>query len=398
MLHPTTQPRQFLMLLLYGALALTANVHAQTVPPVRQSLTEPAGVQKKAKPSTPVATTPLPGMPTVLDPQDIYTADRPNQLSPAVKNFPSRVYVPNSESNSVDIIDPTTLRVIDHFEVGQQPQHIVPTYDLKTLWVLDDKGNGLTRIDPATGKEGETVPVDDPYNLYFTPNGADAIVVAESLHRLDFRDPKTMTLKYSLPVPCDGVNHMDFSADGRYLIASCEFDGKLLKVDVTSRTVLATLRFRRRSMPQDVRLSPDGSVFYVADMGLNGVHEIDGNRFSEIAFLRTGKGTHGLYVSRDSKFLYISNRGEGSISVLDFSKRKIVTRWRIPHGGSPDMGGVSADGNVLWLAGRYDSEVYAIDTSSGKLVARIRVGKGPHGLCVYPQPGRYSMGHTGIFR
>jgi YVTN family beta-propeller protein len=387
MLYPSLQLRRFLVLLFCSTVTLTVGVHAQA-----------GGAQKRTKPSAAEPDTPLPGMPPVLNPQDIYAADRPNQLSPAVRNFPSRIYVPNSESNSVDVIDPATLRVIDHFEVGQQPQHIVPSYDLKTLWVLDDKGNGLTRIDPATGKEGATVPVDDPYNLYFTPNGEDAIVVAESLHRLDFRDPQTMSLKYSLPVPCDGVNHLDFSADGRYLIASCEFDGKLLKVDVASRTVLATLRFRGRSMPQDVRLSPDGKIFYVADMGLNGVHEIDGVRVSQIAFLRTGKGTHGLYVSRDSKLLYISNRGEGSVSVLDFSMRKLVAKWRIPHGGSPDMGGVSADGNVLWLAGRYDSEVYAIDTSSGKLIARIRVGKGPHGLCVYPQPGRYSMGHTGIFR
>ena len=108
------------------------------------------------------------------------------------------------------MIDPSTFRVIDHFEVGQQPQHIVPSYDLETLWVLNDKGNALTKLDPATGKKGETVPVDDPYNLYFTPNGEDAIVVAESLHRLDFRDARTMNLKYSLRVPCDGVNHLDF--------------------------------------------------------------------------------------------------------------------------------------------------------------------------------------------
>ena len=62
------------------------------------------------------------------------------------------------------------------------------------------------------------------------------------------------------------------------------------------------------------------------------------------------------------------------------------------------MGGVSADGKTLWLSGRYNSEVYAIDTRDGKLLARIPVGKGPHGLCVYPQPGRYSLGHTGVFR
>jgi YVTN family beta-propeller protein len=231
MFDPSIQPRQFLVLLFCVALAFTAKIHAQAVPPARQSLTAPAGTQKKAKPPAPVLDTPLPGMPPVLDPQDIYAADHPNQLSPVVRNFPSRIYVPNSESNSVDVIDPTTFRVIDHFEVGQQPQHIVPAYDLKTLWVLDDKGNGLTRIDPATGKEGATVPVADPYNLYFTPNGEDAIVVAESLHRLDFRDPQTMALKSSLPVPCDGINHMDFSPGGRYLIASCEFDGKLVKID-----------------------------------------------------------------------------------------------------------------------------------------------------------------------
>ena len=68
------------------------------------------------------------------------------------------------------------------------------------------------------------------------------------------------------------------------------------------------------------------------------------------------------------------------------------------HGGSPDMGGVSSDGKTLWLSGRYNREVYAFNTDTGQLRARIKVGKGPHGLCVYPQPGRYSLGHTGVFR
>jgi len=330
--------------------------------------------------------------------EDVYAADRPNELSPAVRNFPSRVYVPNSESASVDVIDPATYKVVDHFSVGRLPQHIVPSYDLKTLFVLDDQGYALTKINPATAKVEGTVSVDDPYNLYFTPDGTEAIVVAEALHRLDFRDAQTMKMKFSLPVPCDGVNHLDFSADGSYFIASCEFDGKLLKVETSSRKILGTVQLERPAMPQDVRLSPDAKVFYVADMAANGVHEIDGDNFAVMGLLKTGKGTHGLLVSRDSKLLYISNRGEGSISVMDFADRKIIAKWRLPHGGSPDMGGISADGKVLWLSGRYDAEVYAIDTASGKLIARIPVGKGPHGLCVYPQPGRYSLGHTGLFR
>ena len=330
--------------------------------------------------------------------EDIYAADRPNNLSPTVKNFPSRVYVPNSESASVDVIDPETYKVVDHFHVGRLPQHIVPSYDLKTLYVLDDQGYALTKINPATAKLEGSVSVDDPYNLYFTPDGSEAIVVAEALHRLDFRDAQTMKMKLPLTVPCDGPNHLDYSADGRYFIVSCEFDGKLVKVETSSRKILATIQLDRPAMPQDVRLSPDAKVFYVADMAANGVHEIDGDNFSVLGFLKTGKGAHGILIGRDSKLMYISNRGEGSVSVIDLAERKIMTKWRFPHGGSPDMGGISADGKVMWLSGRYHAEVYAIDLSTGKLLARIPVGKGPHGLCVYPQPGRYSLGHTGLFR
>lgn len=347
----------------------------------------------------PVGTEPLAGMPVLLDPNDLYAADRPNALSPVVQHFPSRVYVPNSGSNTVDVIDPKTYKVIDHFDVGRQPQHVVPSWDLKTLWVLNDLGNSLTKIDPMTGKKGETVPVEDPYNMYYTPDGKYAMVVAEAKARLDFRDPATMKLITSIPVPCKGVDHVDFSPRGRYLLASCEFSGKIVKVDIKEKKVVGLLPLgMRRAMPQDVKLSPDGKIWYVADMMSDGVFLIDGDNLKVLSFMRTGKGAHGLYVSRDSKSLYVSNRSEGSISVIDFATRKIVHTWRIPGGGSPDMGGVSADGKVLWLAGRWHSEVYAISTEDGKLLAKVPVGKGPHGLCVYPQPGRYSLGHTGIFR
>jgi YVTN family beta-propeller protein len=330
---------------------------------------------------------------------DVYAAARPGNMSPAVQGFPDRVYVPNSVKNTVDVIDPHTFKVIDHFRVGRQPQHVTPSYDLKTLWVLSDLGDSLTRIDPATGQRQETIPVKDPYNMYYTPDGRFAIVVAERMKRLDFRDPQTMKLVESVSVPCRGVDHMDFAADGSYLIASCEFSGDLVKVDVATHKVLATLKLPgHHSMPQDVRLAPDGRVFYVADMMSNGVFVINGDVPEVLGFIATGKGAHGLYFSRDSKVLYVSNRGEGSVSLIDVNTRSVATTWTIPGGGSPDMGGVSADGKVLWLSGRYNAEVYAFDTSDGHLLARIPVAKGPHGLCVYPQPGRYSLGHTGNIR
>ena len=341
---------------------------------------------------------PLAGMPPLLDPNDIYAADRPGALSPVASRFPSRVYVPNSGSNTVDVIDPSTLKIVDHFAVGRLPQHVVPSYDLQTLWVTNDKSNSLTAVDPATGRPGRSVAVTDPYNLYFTPDGRYAIVVAEAYQRLDFRDAHTMALVQSVPVPCRGVDHMDFSADGTYAIASCEFAGTVIKVDIARRQWVDTLALPGGHGPQDVKLAPDGRVFYVADMVAGGVFGIDADTFAVLGFVRTGKGAHGLYVSRDSRYLYVSNRGEGSVALIDTASGRVVRTWRIPGGGSPDMGGVSADGTTLWLAGRYNSEVYALDTATGRLRARIKVGRQPHGLCVYPQPGRYSLGHTGVFR
>ncbi|GGO79834.1 YncE family protein [Wenjunlia tyrosinilytica] len=347
----------------------------------------------------PVRSEGLPAMPPLLDTHDLYAADRPGALSDVVKHFPSRVYVPNTLSDTVSVIDPATYKVVETIRVGAQPQHVVPSWDLKTLWVNNDKGNTLTPIDPATGKAGKPVDVHDPYNLYFTPDGKHAVVMASLDHQLVFRDAHTMRTVKAVPVRCSGVNHADFSPDGRYFIVSCEFSGELLKVDTARMEVIGEQRLPKPgAMPQDVKISPDGKTWYVADMTSHGVWVLDGDRFTTPELLPTGKGAHGLYVSRDSRHLYISNRGEGSISVLDLATGRLARKWQLPGGGSPDMGGVSADGKVLWLSGRYNSEVYAIDTAHGHLLAKIKVGGGPHGLAVYPQPGRYSLGHTGVFR
>jgi len=345
-----------------------------------------------------------------LSPVNVYAHIGAGMMNPRWAGDPYRVYVPNSLSNTVTEINPRTYRVIRVFAVGGQPNHITPSRDGSVQWVNNTDGYSLTPIDPKTGGPGRPVPVADPYNLYFTPDGKTALVMAEALARIDFRNPHTMRLRHSMPVPCAGVNHLDFTADGRYAVASCEFSAKLLWIDIGARTVVKTLTLGkamsapitppgpRYSMPQDVRLSADGTIFYVADMAANGIWLINAHTFTVIRFLRTGAGTHGFLVSRNGRYLYISNRGEGSISVLDFATSKLVHKWPIPGGGSPDMGGISPDGKVMWWSGRYNGVVYAMSTVTGRLLAKIPVGAGPHGLCVFPQPGRYSLGHTGNFR
>lgn len=356
--------------------------------------------------------TTVPGMPAVVNAANMYSEAGLNHLSPAVANDLQRVYVPNLRSNDVYVIDPSTYKVVDKFKVGRDPQHVVPSWDLRTLWVTNNAEHGadgsLTPIDPRTGKPGTSIPVDDPYNMYFTPDGKEAIVVVEAHARLDFRDAHTMAMHSSLQAPeCKGINHADFAIDGTYAIFTCEFTGKLTKIDMVKRQVVGYLDLAKHGMPQDIRVSPDGKTFYVADMMADGVYLIDGASFKQVGFIKTGVGTHGLYPSRDGTKLYVANRGsnkihgprkgKGSVSVIDFATQKVVANWPVPGGGSPDMGNVSADGKTLWLSGRFDDVVYAFDTTTGQ-VHFINVGQEPHGLTVWPQPGRYSLGHTGIVR
>ena len=393
--------------------------------------------------ATPASIAVLPGMPPVLDPRNLYSEIAAGKVSAALRDDLERIYVPNLRSNDVYVVDPAALKVVGRFKVGVGPQHIVPSWDLRTLWVTNNAegrtDGSLTPIDPRTGKPGKPVDVDDPYNMYYTPDGKSAIVVAEARKRLDFRDPQTMALQYSIDTPgCPGINHADFAIDGRSAIFTCEFSGSLVKVDLVERKVLGYVllampatRFKEtkgaprtplgkvwepgeteictvsKGMPQDIRSSPDGKRVYVADMHADGVHIVDVESFRKIGFIATGIGAHGLYPSRDGKSLYVANRGshqihgpklgDGGVTVIDFATDKIVARWPVPGGGSPDMGNVSADGKWLWLAARYDNVIYRFDTGSGA-VEQIKVGAEPHGLTVWPQPGRYSLGHTGNMR
>ena len=376
----------------------------------------------------------VPGMPPVPDPANLYSETAAGKVSPALAGDLARVYVPHLQSNDVYVIDPETRQVVDKFRVGLNPQHVVPSWDMRTLWVANNAENtkvgSVTPIDPRTGKAGKAIPVDDPYNMYFSPDGKSAIIVAEAFKRLDFRDPKTMAMQFSLDVPrCGGINHADFSIDGRFAIFTCEFTGTVAKIDLVERKVQGYVQLIKpgvptqvvkgidgrdevvcttwKGMPQDVRISPDGKTFFVADMMSAGVHVVDGASFRQTGFIPTGIGAHGLYPSRDGRKLYVANRGsnkihgppkgKGSVSVIDFATQKVDVTWPIPGGGSPDMGNVTADGRQLWLAGRFDDVVYVVDTTTGE-VKTIPVGKEPHGLAVWPQPGRYSLGHTGNTR
>jgi DNA-binding beta-propeller fold protein YncE len=393
-----------------------------TTSPTNTSLDAGASPGATTAPTVPAPVQTIEGMPPVVDPAHLYSEAGAGKLSPATAGAKQYVYVPSNDAGSVTVIDQATFAIVHTFGTGGKlVQHVVPSYDMTTLYANVSGSNFLRAIDPTTGEPGAKIPVDAPYNLYWTPDGTRAMVMAERLNRIDFYDRTTWAPVRQLKVPCQsqfrdfhfgGLNHADWSADGSYFLATCEFAGEMIKVDTTTMEVVGELALpgEMPAMPQDVR-TPDGRTFYVADMMNGGLWVIDGATMTITSRIATGVGAHGIYPSRDGSKLYVANRGrmkgdegrrsrpgDGSVSVIDWHTNTVTATWTIDGGGSPDMGGVSADGTKLWLSGRYDSEVYVFDTTNGALLHRIKVPASPHGLCVWPQPGRYALGHTGNTR
>ncbi len=346
----------------------------------------------------------------MVNPANLYSEAAAGHMSAAVAGALERVYVPNVKSNDVYVIDPATFKVVDRFKVGVNPQHVVPSWDLHTLWSANN-AEGRTRADADRSEDREA-----RARKTRERSVQHVLHAGRRLGDRRRRGPQAARLPQSpdhgaavFAAHAEVRRHQPRGLRDRRQLCDLHLRvrGGLAKIDTANRKVLGYLKLSKGGMPQDVRVSPDGKLFYVADMLADGVFVINGETFTEIGFIPTGVGAHGLYPSRDGTKLYVTNRGsnkmhgpphgKGSISVLDFASGRVEATWPIPGGGSPDMGNVSADGKMLWVSGRYDNVVYAIDTATGA-VKTIPVGTEPHGLTVWPQPGRYSLGHTGNMR
>ncbi|MDP9479598.1 MAG: beta-propeller fold lactonase family protein [Actinomycetota bacterium] len=394
--------------LVFLALTGCASPYAIKAPESRETAVaedKPAATAEDEKPAVPVAeekteadrpekTAEVDEASRKVPAENVYAATMTSEVREDLRGIPERVYVPNIIDGTVSVIDPKTFEIVDSFAVGELPYHVTPSWDMTELYVNNEASQTFTVIDAMTGRPKETIDAPFPYNFYYTPDGETAVVVAERIQTLEFRDPETWEMLGSVYIPWPGVDHMDFSADGKYLLASSEWSGVVSKVDVETMELVDHAEVG--GLPIDIKLSPDGSVFYVANQGTMGLSVIDPETMEEVDFIPTGQGAHGLQISRDAKSLYVSNRLDGTITVLDLATREIVDTWTT--GGTPDMFQLSPDGRQLWVSGRFDGAVYVVDTETGELLSTIYTGAEPHGIAYFPNPGRYSLGHNGVYR
>ncbi|QIN77929.1 beta-propeller fold lactonase family protein [Rubrobacter marinus] len=370
----------------------TAGTEEPAAPAAEEEPPAPAGGETGAEP--PEATAEVHEASRRAPVENVYAGAMGSEVREDLRGIPERVYVPNVVDGTVSVIDPKTFEIVDSYAVGELPYHVTPSWDMTELYVNNEASGTFTVIDPKTGRPKETIEAPFPYNFYYTPDGETAVVVAERIQTLEFRDADTWEILGSVYVPWPGVDHIDFAADGSYLLASSEWSGVVSKVDVEGMKLVDHAEVG--GLPIDIKLSPDGSVFYVANQGTMGLSVIDPETMEEVEFIPTGQGAHGLQISRDTKSLYVSNRLDGTITVLDLATREIVDTWTT--GGTPDMFQLSPDGRQLWVSGRFDGAVYVVDTETGELLSTIYTGAEPHGIAYFPNPGRFSLGHNGVYR
>ncbi|MFI0405095.1 YncE family protein [Actinomadura sp. 3N508] len=322
----------------------------------------------------------------------VYAATGAGMIAPSVHGVPERLYVANGQA--VDMLDPRSLRPVGRLHTGAAASRVVPSWDLRRLWAAGRVNGVLVSVGVRSGRLGLPVNVTGAAGLYFTPDGQDALVLARRPRRIDVRDPQTMLLKASVPMPCT-PGHADFTLDGASLVTTCASGAGIGRVHLAGRRITGTIRLPHGARPGDLRLSPDGAAFYVTDSVNGGVWLVDARRFILTRFVPTAPGARGLAVSRDARRLFVV--GGGVVAAIDFATRRVTSQWPLPGGGSPAVGGVSSDGTALWLADP-TGLVYAVDTQTGRVLRKATVEGRPVGLSVHPQPGRFSLGGTGLYR
>jgi YVTN family beta-propeller protein len=362
----------------------------------------PTAFAPSAEPTATFGATSAPiGSPTAAPPAGGVYAATLGGLSDAMADIPARVYVPNERGGKVVVIDPATFEIVDRIEVGTYPEHVSPSWDGQLLYVNNMNSDSMSVIDPRTGRVTDEVSVPFPYNLYFTPDGTRAIVVQDMVkgapedeNGLRFlTNPGFGELGF-VPIPWAGADHLDFSADGRFLYLSCEYSGRVAVVDVERMRVTAEIVVG--GFPTDVRLAPDGRHVFVANQLLHNLTVIDTTTNKVVEVVKLQKGSHGLALGREATVLFVTNRLAGSVSVVDVATWAVIDTWEV--GGSPDMIAVSADGKQLWISNRWDRSVAVLDSATGRVLKRIETGAYPHGLAFWPLPGRFSLGHNGNMR
>ena len=286
-------------------------------------------------------------------------------------------FVINSAEASVSLFDMDSRTELKRIPMLREPHHMVLTPDGASLLVGDTAGNAVFFLDPATGDVQRRVTISDPYQLQYSPNGKWFVVAGLARNQIDVYDAATLSLSHRIPAS-SMPSHINYSPDSSVAYVSLQGTDSLMAIDLRSGGVLWKAPVGKT--PAGV-LWLDGKIL-VGIMGADYVAVVDPATGTVERRVQTAKGAHNLFVSPDGRTLYVCNRVDGSISLLD--PKTLAVRGRIVMSGGPDDMDFAPDGKI-WVTRRWAHTVALLDPATGQFTT-LETGRSPHGIWLNTHP------------
>jgi YVTN family beta-propeller protein len=286
------------------------------------------------------------------------------------------VVVLNSGDGTVSLIDKATYREIRRFPVGKEPHHLMIGPDGRDLYVANSASNELVILDPSTGDIRRRITgISDPYQLGFSPDKQWFVAASLRLDRVDIYRADGFKLVKRLPMP-RMPSHMAFTADSSTVFVTLQDTNELVAINLPRQEVL--WKMPAGKTPAGVYMTPDQKYLLVGVMGADYVNVIDWRARKSVMKIHTGKGCHQFLPLGDKVHVFVSSRIDSQIDKLNFLTMKVEATYKVP--GGPDCMELSKDGSELWVTSRFISKVTVLDMPGGTIKKVIRVGYSPHGV------------------
>ncbi len=279
--------------------------------------------------------------------------------------------VVNSGDATLSMIDMAQGTELRRIPVLREPHHMALSPDGRELLVGDAGGNEMLFLDPHTGAIRRRMPVTDPYHLAFSPDARWLVVTGLARNQVDVYDAVSMALVKRYPARTM-PSHLAFSPDSSMVYVTLQGTNQLAAFDMKRQAPVWSV---------EVGPTPAGVIWHrgrllVANMGSDHFAVVDPTDGRVERRVRTGRGSHQLFLSPDKKVLWVNNRVDGTTVSLDAETLMPLRTYKVP--GGPDCIDFAPDGK-LWITQRFIQKVGVLDPMSGAL-ASFPVGRSPHGI------------------
>ncbi|HJQ59884.1 MAG TPA: cytochrome D1 domain-containing protein [Vineibacter sp.] len=292
---------------------------------------------------------------------------------------PELVVVLNSDEASLSVVDRRTGKEFDRRPIGREPHHLMLTPDGKELVVGSTVTNELTFLDPVSGELRRRIrDILDPYQLGFSPDGKWFVTAAYRMNHVDIYDAADYRLIKRLPL-ATLPSHMAFTADSAMVLVTMQGSNQVTAIALAKQEVAWTIDVGEA--PAGIYVTPDQRRAIVGLTGEDAVAVIDLSSRRVAKWVVTGRGAHNIFrMPDDPAKVLVTNRVDGSISILDTTKLEVLETFRAP--GGPDCLDFTPDGKQVWVTQRWRRKVMAIDLATKQILNIVNVGRSPHGVYI----------------